>query len=82
MNPERSLNEKETKKAREDARIATTEIETLSGKLSRLRSSEPNEEDNRIFPFVYAGIIVKKDGQNLLTPTRYHSRPAGKRSLS
>ena len=62
-------------------RIATTKIETLSTKLSRLRSSEPNEEDNRIFPFVYAGVIVKKDGHNLLTPMRYHCRPAGKRSF-
>jgi putative SOS response-associated peptidase YedK len=79
VNAERSLQEKETKKAREDVRIATTKIEALSTKLIRLRSSEPNEEDNRIFPFVYAGVIVKKDGQNLLTPMRYHCRPAGKR---
>jgi putative SOS response-associated peptidase YedK len=78
VNAERSLQEKETKKAREDVRIATNKIETLTGKLSNLRSSEPNEEDNRIFPFVYAGVIVKKDGQNLLTPMRYHCRPAGK----
>src|ERR1700727_586093 len=42
VNAERSLKEKETKKAREDVRIATTKIETLSTKLSRLRSSEPN----------------------------------------
>jgi len=27
---------------------------------------------------VYAGVIVKQDGQNLLTPMRYHCRPAGK----
>ena len=78
VNAERSLTTKETKKAREDVRIATTKIETLTGKLSNLRSSEPNEEDNRIFPFVYAGVIVKKDGQSLLTPMRYHCRPAGK----
>ena len=78
VNAQRSLQEKETKKAREDVRIATTKIETLAGKLGHLRSSEPNEEDNRIFPFVYAGVIVKRDGQNLLTPMRYHCRPAGK----
>jgi putative SOS response-associated peptidase YedK len=78
VNAQRSLNEKETKKAREDVRIATGKIETLSAKLSQLRNSEPNEEDNRIFPFVYAGVIVRKDGQNLLTPLRYHCRPAGK----
>jgi putative SOS response-associated peptidase YedK len=78
VNAQRSLNEKETKKAREDVRIATSKIETLTAKLSQLRTSEPNEEDNRIFPFVHAGVIVRKDGQNLLTPMRYHCRPAGK----
>ena len=27
---------------------------------------------------MYTGVIVRKDGQNLLTPMRYHCRPAGK----
>src|SRR5271169_4355079 len=53
---ERSLKEKETKKAREDVRIAGNKIETLTAKLSDLRSSEPQEQDNRIFPMVYAEI--------------------------
>jgi putative SOS response-associated peptidase YedK len=78
VNAARSLNEKETKKAREDVRIATSKIESLTTKLTNLRSTETKEEDNRIFPLVYAGVIVKKDGQNLLTPMRYHCRPAGK----
>ena len=77
-NAQRQLKEKETKKAREDVRISTNKIETLSTKLTQLRSPEPNEEDNRIFPFVYAGVIVQQDGQNLLTPMRYHCRPTGK----
>jgi putative SOS response-associated peptidase YedK len=81
VNAQRRLQEKETKKAREDIRIATNKIETLTGKFSSLRSSELKEEDNRIFPFVYAGVVVKKDGQNVLTPMRYHCRPAGKRSF-
>ena len=78
VNAKRSLKSKETKKAREDVRIATAKIETLSDKLSAMRSSELKEEDNRIFPMVYAGVIVEKDGQKLLTPMRYHCRPAGK----
>jgi putative SOS response-associated peptidase YedK len=78
VNAERSLKEKETKKAREDVRISTNKIETLSTKLARLSSSEPDDEDNRIFPMVYTGVIVKKDGQNVLTPMRYFCRPAGK----
>src|SRR6202051_2497079 len=78
VNAERSLKEKETKKAREDVRIATTKIETLTTKLSDLRRSETSPDDNRIFPMVYAGVIIKQDGQNVLTPMRYFCRPAGK----
>jgi putative SOS response-associated peptidase YedK len=77
VNAERSLKLRETKKAREDVRIATSKIATLSTKLSDLRSSEPGLEDDRIFPFVYAGVIVRKAGENLLTPMRYFCRPAG-----
>jgi len=78
VNAQRSLTEKETKKAREEVRIATSKIVALSTKLSGLRSLEPDPEDNRIFPFVYAGVITRKEGQNLLTPMRYFCRPAGK----
>jgi len=75
---ERSLKEKETKRAREDVRIATNKIETLTTKLSDLRRSETTSTDNRIFPMVYAGVIVRQDGRNVLTPMRYYCRPAGK----
>src|ERR1700693_5008615 len=75
---ERSLKDKETKKAREDVRIATTKIATLTTKLTDLRRTEPKSDDNRIFPMVYAGVIIKKDGENVLTPMRYFCRPAGK----
>jgi hypothetical protein len=78
VNAERSLKDKETKKAREDVRIATSKIATLTTKLSDLRRSEPTSEDNRIFPMVYAGVIIKKGGENVLTPMRYFCRPAGK----
>jgi len=74
----RSLAIKETKKAREDVRIATSKIETLTAKLADLRRREPKARDNRIFPMVYAGVIVKRGDQKLLTPMRYHCRPAGK----
>jgi putative SOS response-associated peptidase YedK len=77
VNAERSL-KKETKKARQEVRIATTKIAALSTKLSGLRRMEPNPEDNRIFPFVHTGVIIRKDGQDLLTPMRYFCRPAGK----
>lgn len=74
---ERSLAVKETKKARDDRRIATNKIESISGKLSDLRRREPRTRDNRIFPMVHAGVIIRKDGENLLTPLRYGCRPAG-----
>jgi putative SOS response-associated peptidase YedK len=78
VNAERALISKETKKAREDVRIATSKIATLSTKLSDLHSSELKPDDNRIFPFVYAGVIVREAGENLLTPMRYFCRQAGK----
>jgi putative SOS response-associated peptidase YedK len=81
VNAERSLQTKETKKAREDVRIATTKIESLTSKLSDLRRSESKSRDNRIFPMVYAGVIVRQGADNVLTPMRYFCRPAGKPSF-
>jgi putative SOS response-associated peptidase YedK len=81
VNAERSLQTKETKKAREDVRIARSKIETLTAKLSDLRRTAPKPSDNRIFPLVYAGVIVRQDGHNVLTPMRYFCRPAGKPAL-
>jgi putative SOS response-associated peptidase YedK len=75
---ERSLKTKETKQCREDVRIATNKIASLSEKLSDLRRNEPKARDNRIFPIVYASVIVKQNGENLLRPMRYACRPAGK----
>jgi len=77
-NAERSLRTKETKKAREDVRIATSKIAALATKLADLRGSDLKPDDNRIFPFVYAGVIAREAGENLLTPMRYFCRPAGK----
>jgi putative SOS response-associated peptidase YedK len=77
-NAERSLKDKETKKAREDVRIATSKIEMISKKLSDLRRSEGNADDNRIFPCVYAGVIIQDGADRVLTPMRYFCRPAGK----
>jgi hypothetical protein len=47
---ERSLQTKETKKARDDVRIATTKIETNLLRLADARRSEPKERDSRISP--------------------------------
>lgn len=77
VNAERSLKTKETKKAREDVRIATAKIDTFTTKLSSLRSTELTIDDRRFFPMTYGGVIVQRDGRNVLTPMRYHCRPAG-----
>lgn len=78
VNAERSLKDKDTKKAREDVRISSNKIASLTEKLSDLRRSEPAPQDNRIFPLVYAGVIIRQGGENVLTPMRYFCRPAGK----
>ncbi len=74
----RSLQERETKKAREDVRIASQKIAALTTKLTDMRRTEPKPEDNRIFPMMYAGVIIEQDGHKVLTPMRYFCRPAGK----
>ena len=78
VNAERSLKQKETKKAREEVRIATNKIQLLTAKLSDLTRTGPVDLDDRIFPMMYAGVVIRQNGQNLLTPMRYHCRPLGK----
>ena len=68
VNAERSLKLKETKKAREDVRIATNKIALLTGKLSDLHRTGPADLDDRIFPMMYAGVVIRQGGENLLSP--------------
>jgi putative SOS response-associated peptidase YedK len=77
----RSLQDKETKKAREDVRIATKKNETLGAKLTDLHRVAPLPSDDRIFPMVHTGVMVRRDGANVLMPMRYFCRPAGKPAL-
>lgn len=71
---ERSLQTKETKKAREDVRIAGGKIEANRGRLSRLRAVDIDVEDERIFPFWYAPIIVQREAGKTIKLARYHLR--------
>lgn len=77
---QRKLQEKETKSARNDARIASNKIETSLQKLTLLKGSQPHKNDDRIFPMSYAHIVVEVDGKRLVRLARYHLRPAGKRA--
>ena len=75
---ERVLASKPTKAAGESQRIAISKIDATMGRLSDLRRSEPLERDARIFPGVYAPVMVMENGQRVIKPMRYQCRPAGK----
>jgi putative SOS response-associated peptidase YedK len=74
----RSLRDKETKKAREEVRIATNKVDSIAARLNDLQSLEPKPRDERIFPMMYAGVVIREGADKLLTPMRYFCRPAGK----
>ncbi len=75
---ERSLKTKETKKAREDIRIATDKIERQLERLSNLHRTKASETDTQIFPMVYAPVILEEGGKRWIRPMRYTCRLAGK----
>ena len=75
---ERSLQTKETKKALNDQRIASTKVDQLKVRIADLRREEPKERDSRIFPGVYAAVVAVEDGKRFIRPMRYQCRPAGK----
>jgi putative SOS response-associated peptidase YedK len=46
--------------------------------LADLRRDLATPRDNRIFPFMYAGVIIAAGSERILTPMRFFCRPAGK----
>ena len=78
---QRKLKQKTTKAAQNDARIATSKIESFSTRLSNLRHNVITAEDSRIFPMQYAGVIVRDARGYVLSPMRYHCRPQGKPAI-
>ena len=75
---ERTLQTKTTKKALEDQRIATDKIAWARTKLDDLRRTEVKDRDRRIYPGMYAPVMVMENGQRVLKPMRYQCRPCGK----
>lgn len=75
---ERQLQTKVTKKATEDVRIATSKISKAKLDLDDLRRTELLDRDSRIFPQVYAPVMVMREGRKVVLPMRYQCRPAGK----
>ncbi|QRF56552.1 SOS response-associated peptidase family protein [Variovorax paradoxus] len=75
---ERKLQEKETKTALHDQRVASEKIAAALAKLEDLKRTELKPRDGRIFPGWYAPVLVIEDGEWLIKPMRYQCRPAGK----
>ena len=75
---ERTLQTKTTKAATDSKRIASEKIEANMRRLADLHRTEPKDSDNRIFPQVYAPVVVWEDGRRVIKPMRYQCRPAGK----
>ena len=78
VDAERALQSKSTKKALDDQRIATKKIDWAKGKLTDLRRTTPEDRDRRIFPGVYAPVMLMEQGRRVIKPMRYQCRPAGK----
>jgi putative SOS response-associated peptidase YedK len=75
---QRSLQTKETKKARDDERIASTKIDAYLDRLANLRRTEVRETDERIFPRYFVPLVVREGDRLLIRPMRYQCRLAGK----
>jgi putative SOS response-associated peptidase YedK len=78
VDAQRSLQQKETKKARDDERIATNKIAATVERLANLRSREVGDEDERIFPRYFVPLVVREGDRLLIRPMRYQCRLAGK----
>lgn len=74
----RNLQGKVTKAATESARIATDKINRAKARLADLERATPKDTDARIYPGVYAPVLVVEDGQRVIKPMRYQCRPCGK----
>lgn len=75
---QRTLSIKATKKAQEDQRIATDKIDSALRRLGDLKRTELQPKDSRIFPGMYAPVMVSEGGKRILRPMRYQCRPEGK----
>ncbi|MCF7750006.1 SOS response-associated peptidase [Bacillus subtilis subsp. subtilis] len=63
-----------TQKAHTEARVAGNRIARAQARLDDLRRSGLLPRDSRIFPGVYAPVIVSEDGQRVIKPMRYQCR--------
>ncbi|MFN4160752.1 MAG: SOS response-associated peptidase family protein [Stenotrophomonas sp.] len=71
---EDALATRPTQKARNEARIAGNRVERAQARLDDLRRSGLLPRDSRIFPGVYAPVILSEHGQRVIKPMRYQCR--------
>jgi putative SOS response-associated peptidase YedK len=71
---EDALATRPTQKARNEARVAGNRVERAQARLDDLRRSGLLPRDSRIFPGVYAPVIVSEHGQRVIKPMRYQCR--------
>jgi putative SOS response-associated peptidase YedK len=75
---ERTLQTKTTKSATESKRIATDKIDASLRRLEDIKRTDAKPRDSRIFPGMYAPVLVMENGQLVVKPMRYQCRIAGK----
>ncbi|MEP6484607.1 MAG: SOS response-associated peptidase family protein [Rudaea sp.] len=75
---ERTLKTKTTKKALDDQRIATDKVSKALAKIADIKRIDIKDRDARIFPGVYAPVIVVENGKRTVKLMRYQCRPEGK----
>lgn len=71
---EEALAHRPTQKARNALRVAGNRIERAQARLDDLRRTGLLPRDSRIFPGVYAPVIVSEHGQRVIKPMRYQCR--------
>lgn len=71
---ERKVQEKATKVASNEVRIAMNKVDAAQRGLDELRRTSAEERDSRIFPGMYAPVLVELDGRRLVVPMRYRCR--------
>lgn len=68
---------KPTKKAAEDQRIATNKVKAAQRNLHDLTRTELDDKDSRIYPGLWAPVMIEKDGKRIVVPMRYQCRLPG-----
>lgn len=74
---ERSLQQKVTKKAGNEQRVARDRIERAQRNLADLARTSRLDRDARLYPGQYAPVLIAHDGARVVVPMRYQCRLPG-----